>query len=676
MSVRSLKHNVPALSMRGALTSSTANAETRTVEVMWSTGAPVLRRDWEIGSFYEELSLDPKHVRMGRLTSGTAPFLVDHNGYSVESALGVVERAAIVNGKGTATIRFAAEGIDPRADVLFRKIKDGIVKNVSVGYRTYKFEKVEGGDSKTPTYRATDWEPHEISAVAMGAEQGAGFRAETTDSTNECEFISRGMPQERNTMSEEEKKAAADKLALEQRNAELKAAADAAAEIAVRAERERCEGIRVSVRAAKLGDELASKMIADATPLDEARRLVLDAMAKRDEQTPTTSNITMTVTDDQQDKFVRGVSAWLFEKAGNGLVAKAKEKNVKGFEKVETDGGEFRGMSLLDVARECLERRGVSTRHLYNKMELVSKAMNHRSSGAATSDFAVLFENVMYKQMRAAYAVQSDTWKRFCKTDTVSDFRNSNRFLNGSFGALDLKPENAEYQNKAIPDGAKTSISVQTYGNMIGISREALINDDMGALADVAARFGRAAGLTIEKAVYTMLALNSGLGPTMSDAQPFFHANRSNVTTSAALSVAALSADKVAMRAQQDISSNEYLDLVPTILLVPTALEDPAKVLNRSAFDPVDNKFQKPNAVLGLFDDIVSSPRLSWSTTRRYLFTGAKEAFVVAFLEGAGEGPTMESQQGWRVDALEWKARIDFKAQPFDPKTALTNAGT
>lgn len=49
---------------------------------------------------------------------------------------------------------------------------------------------------------------------------------------------------------------------------------------------------------------------------------------------------------------------------------------------------------------------------------------------------------------------------------------------------------------------------------------------------------------------------------------------------------------------------------------------------------------------------------------------------VVAFLEGSGEAPYLEQQHGWRVDGTEWKARIDFKAQMFDPKGAVTNAGS
>jgi hypothetical protein len=63
-------------------------------------------------------------------------------------------------------------------------------------------------------------------------------------------------------------------------------------------------------------------------------------------------------------------------------------------------------------------------------------------------------------------------------------------------------------------------------------------------------------------------------------------------------------------------------------------------VINQSQYDPdtIANKSQmKPNIVVGLFREIVDSPRVTAiSTTRRYLFADPSIAPVleVAFLEG------------------------------------------
>jgi phage head maturation protease len=173
--------------MRAAVSSDTINAERRTVDVVWTTGAKVLRGYFD--RYYEELSLDPKHVRMERLNNG-APLLDTHSGYSLESVMGVVESARLETGKGIATLRFAKATDDPAADVVFRKVQDGIIQNVSVGYNVYRYEKTEAVENKIPTFRAIDWEPFEISFVPMGADDGAGVRsADDKLTTHACELI-------------------------------------------------------------------------------------------------------------------------------------------------------------------------------------------------------------------------------------------------------------------------------------------------------------------------------------------------------------------------------------------------------------------------------------------------------------------------------------------------------
>ena len=65
------------------LQSETIDAEARTVEVLWSTGATVRRRDLWTGKRYDEaLSLDPRHVDLSRLNSG-APLLNAHGAFDL-----------------------------------------------------------------------------------------------------------------------------------------------------------------------------------------------------------------------------------------------------------------------------------------------------------------------------------------------------------------------------------------------------------------------------------------------------------------------------------------------------------------------------------------------------------------------------------------------------------------
>ncbi len=666
--------DVPPLSLRAAFRPGSVDTEKRTVEVVWTTGARVLRGFFD--RFFEELSLEPKHVRMERLVSGRAPLLDSHGGYSLRNVLGVVESARLEKKQGVAVVRFAKAEDDPEADKIFRKVADGILTNISVGYRVHRFEKVEGGDSdKTPVYRAVDWEPYELSLVGMPADAGAGVRAEVGAASMPCEFVSRNEERE---MPETAAEQAPQNPAPVAAPPQSEDATRAAVEAATKAERDRVTGIRTAVRAARLGHELADEMIRSGMSLDGARAAVLDKLATSDEQTRTEQHNRVQVTDDADDKWQRGAAAWLFQKAAvaDAITGarKASPEHVA-FRDVALDPGEFRGLSLVDLARESLERRGQKTRGL-SKMDLVGRALTFRNGYNSTSDFAVLLESVMHKTLLASYATTADTWSRFCAVGSVSDFRAHNRYRLGSFGVLDKLNEHGEFKNKNIPDGEKATIAASTKGNIIGLTRQAIVNDDVGAFNSLAMRFGRAARLSIEVDVYALIASNGGLGPTQADGQPLFHANRANVNaTGAALAVDAIDADRVVMAQQKDPSGNEVLDLRPAILLVPIGLGGQARVINDAQFDPsVTNKFQVPNKVRGLFREVVDTPRLSG--TRRYLLAdpGAAPVFEVAFLDGQRE-PFMESQDGWRVDGTEWKVRLDYGVAAVDFRGAVTNAG-
>jgi hypothetical protein len=190
-----ITRELPPLSLRAAFVPSSVNVEKRTVDVVWSTGERVLRGYFD--KYYEELSLNARHVRLGRFNNG-APFCDGHplkgGDYRAAIVRGViVAGTAHTNGKqGTATVRFAKAAIDPEAEMLFQKVQDGIVQNLSIGYRIYKLEKAEESVDKVPVYRAIDWEPVELSSVSAGDDDGAGFRS-ADRSPNPCEFIARGV---------------------------------------------------------------------------------------------------------------------------------------------------------------------------------------------------------------------------------------------------------------------------------------------------------------------------------------------------------------------------------------------------------------------------------------------------------------------------------------------------
>lgn len=669
MAARSTTREVPTLEIRASVVPKSVDVEKRTAQLTWTTGARVLRGFYD--QYWEELSLELKHVRMKRLQTG-APLLDSHSSYDLRSVLGVVEDAELDGKKGTATVRFdrGAEG-----EEALRKVADGILRNISVGYRIYKMEKVEAGEGKIPVYRAVDWEPYELSLVAVGADAGATVRSGATSTTNACEFIddiSDDISEEQRTMADDTTNAGAKAGTTTPPAPAPVPPLDAAA---VRsAEQERMLGIQRVGRALKRPDAEIDAAIRAGTSLTDFRAAAQDLFAAAETITVDKRDARIQPGEDSRDKWLRGASAWLVQRAAvSGVVADDAKKRG---ETVDLDAGEFRGLRMVDLARQSLERAGVRTAGML-PMDVLGQALTQRSSGghASTGDFPVLLENTLHKVLLAAYGTTPDNWSRFCSVGSVSDFRPHKRYRLGSFSQLNSLNELGEFTNKAIPDGVKESISAATKGNIIGISRQALINDDLSAFSSLATMLGRAARLSIEVDVFALLASNSGLGPVMNDGQTLFHATHNNIGTGAALSVASIDADRVLLASQKDPSNNEVLELRPAIMVLPIGLGGAARVINQAQFDvDVSNKFQVPNKVVGLYRDIVDSARLSG--TRRYSFADPSIAptIEVVFLDGQQQ-PFMDIYQPWLVDGVQWKVRLDYGVGGVDFRGATTNAG-
>jgi HK97 family phage prohead protease len=661
---------LPPLSLRAAVAPTSIDDEKRTVDLVWTTGARVQRGYFD--PYWEELSLKPAHVRMDRLRSG-APLLNAHDQFNLASVIGVVVSARIKDGEGTATVRFAKADDDPVADAIWRKVKDGIIRGVSVGYRVHRLEKIEKQDDKIPVYRATDWEPYELSLLPIGADAGAGVRAQGVD-TNPCEFVDNESSEERE-MPKIENPPTGEPAA--------KTPAPAAPPVpngndvdharirkeAIDAERTRAAGIQRGNRALGLPDAFADQHVRDGTTLPDFNGIAIEERAK----TPHVFGVggaRVEGGEEARDKWLRGAGDWLFVRsATDRLVAEHAKKRG---ETLRIDPGEFRGLGFMDLARQSLERAGVRTAG-QDKRAIIGMALTHRAGGYnTTSDFPVLLEGTINRILLAAYATAADTWTQFCATGTVSDFRPHSRVRQGTFGRLDRVNEAGEFRNKPIPDAAQESISAETFGNIISLTRQALVNDDMGAFSRLSTQLGRAAKLSVETDVYAALLQNSGLGPDMADGEPLFDASHANLGTGSALGVDELAADRVVMAIQMDSSSNDFLDLRPSILLVPIGLEGAAGVINDAEFDPADGT--TPNQSRGMFRTIVGTPRLTG--TRRYLFADPADAAVleVVFLDGQQE-PFLESQAGWRIDGVEWKVRLDYGVGAIDTKGAVTNAG-
>ena len=116
-----------------------------------------------------------------------------------------------------------------------------------------------------------------------------------------------------------------------------------------------------------------------------------------------------------------------------------------------------------------------------------------------TSDFPYLFGDIIDRQLLANYQETPQIWPMYAKRATVSDFRLVRRFgINGSEAVLLEVAQQTNYPETAVSD-VKYEYSVKKYGRRIPFSWESIINDDLDALKDIPARFGKAARRSEEK---------------------------------------------------------------------------------------------------------------------------------------------------------------------------------
>jgi hypothetical protein len=116
-----------------------------------------------------------------------------------------------------------------------------------------------------------------------------------------------------------------------------------------------------------------------------------------------------------------------------------------------------------------------------------------------TSDFPFLFGDIIDRQLLANYQETPQVWPLYAKRSTVSDFRNVNRFaVNGAEARLAIVAQQTEYPQPVSLADVRYQYHVNKYGRRIAFSWEAMVNDDLDALKDIPARFGKAARRTEE----------------------------------------------------------------------------------------------------------------------------------------------------------------------------------
>jgi len=675
------------LSVRASFTPDTFDEENRTIEVVFSTGAKGKRGYWE--PYFEELSMKKSDVRMERLNQG-APVLNNHSRYNgLEGIIGVVEKAWIRNKEGIATLRLSSRD---ELQGIVRDIQDGIIRNVSVGYTVHKYEDVSKKGDEVPTYRATDWEPMEISFVDIPFDKDSQSRSLDDQETYECIIEN---TEESKMLKEQEIREAGKTAGLSEKFIEAMVAriteitdldgeikrslatqekeekdpviepeipaepvrtqktepvvdVDEAKRVAAETERARGMDIRKLAKDLGLDDTIANEHVEKGTDLDSFRNFAIESRAKMDELNKTTGHsIEVNDMENRQSRMAA---------AENALLHKFDRK---AYELTES-GTDFRFSRLTEIARKFLESEGVSTSGMADA-QVAERALH------SSSDFQEILANVANKTLRDAYDMGRQTFGAFVRETEVSDFKEISRTQLHSGAGLSEVKESGEYEHTTMSESAE-KYSIKEYGKIIGLTRKTLINDDLNAFTRVPAQMGLKARALESKLIWAIITSN----PLMADGNALFSAAHGNLGTAGAISVTTVNEGISKMMLQKDLD-DELLDITPSYMAGPSILGATIKSFLGATIPSQDSNV---NPFKGDLDPIIEARLDASSVTAWYLMASSQmiDMIEIARLEGQN-GPSITQKEGFETSGLKLKVSYDFGAKVLDHRGFFKNAG-
>jgi len=670
---------LPAMRRSAELAPNSVDSAARTVEVIWSAGARVRRSSFFGEPYDEELSLDPAHVRLERLNAG-APFLKVHELDTLDAVIGSVVpgSARIENGRGIAQVR-----ISERADVepIWRDIQAGHIRAVSIGYQVHRFD-ISKPDGGRELWRAVDWTPFEVSAVPVGADPAAGFRAQHP--LHDCVLHRRDAPTEQGASPMTDKTPAApadethDTAATEETtmtddkpvatDAQMRAVetrnqpkpqkpevpdTEAIATRAREAERDRVSTIYDLAGRLNLERGFAEDLVKRGVSVDESRRLILDQVAAKSDETRTFPHVSIPL-GGRDERITRR------DAVANALLHRYSPTLFQ----LEDAARQYRGMTLLELARESLGNAGVNTRGL-SRDEVATRALH------STSDFPEILSAVTNKTLRQAYEAYPRTFMLFCRQVLATDFKAMQRVQLGEAPQLLEVGESGEFKRGTLGE-SKESYKVKTYGRVVAITRQTLINDDLDAFTRIPAMYGNSIAQLESDVVWGIITAN----PAMADGNALFHTSHKNLAgTGTALDVSSVGAARAAMAKQTGLDKKTVLNIRPAFLIVPASLELKAEQLVAQNLVPAATSSVVPQSIRTLAP--ISEPRLdAASETAWYLAASPNQIDTIeyAYLEGQ-QGAYIETRNGFDVDGVEIKCRLDFGAKAIDWRGLYKNPG-
>ena len=599
----------------------------------------------------EVLCVDETAMNMQRFQDGLGCLLFNHDR---DKVIGKIERAWIENNRAYADVTFDD---DEFADSIFNKVKSGTLKGVSVGYRVGEYTEVridEGyaeGRIKGPCYVASKWEPYEISIVSVPADTTVGVNR----SLNDFNVVS--MVQEKEISEMDENQNQINEVGNDQqRQGEMPNGTASAtpvagtevpqdnargAEAVLRAiEEERARVSNISELCRHFGMN-ATDYINNGTSLADAQRSVLAIVNERNIPT---ANIQMG--EQEEDKYRDAMSDAILLRGGVQL------------ENVAPGAQELRGMRVRSMIEEVLAREGVANVHRMGEEELLRAALT------GTSSLPGILSAAANKSMAKGYQAAQTTFEQFTTVGSNTDFKEATRYRLSEAGSLLEIKENGEFVQDELTEGsAKTK--VLTYGRSFSFTRQMIVNDDLSALSRIPSLYAAQAKRGINRLVYKALA------------EAKLTAKDGNLAgTGAALSLATIDEARQAMRKQKNLRGEEFLNITPKYLIVPTKSEFLARQLLTSTSDPNATHYGVTNPLMGSLQ-IITDAELDALDTDAYYFLADQmlmDTIEVTYLNG-NQRPVIDSQVAFDTLGIRYRIYMDYGVTVVDTKGIYKNAG-
>jgi hypothetical protein len=628
------------------------------------------------------------------------PLIDSHGRWTVKSVLGSFQDIRIEGASMTGRVFFSrtADGDDA-----FIKVKEGHLTDFSVGYSVLKFKDVEAGKEcthegktyKGPCRLTTAWELKELSICPIGADPKAKARGNNEGETMNIEDLAKRLAElealavrvaEQETELEALRARLARAEAEEEEKKKSKKAAKASKaedededkdggeedeekddeeedeakdskkaltpEAAVTRERNRVTLIDNLCRIYPEGAHLRQSLIESGASVSRARAAVLEAIrAAPSPNIDPASRSRVQVTRDGQETFRAQVLDSLQIRMGRN-----PDRPAPGCE-------EFVGLSLKELARECLRKQGLPTGG--EPVQMVGRALS-------TSDLPILLEETSRRELIRGFDEAAETWPLWTGTGTTVDFKKNTIVDHGIDNELYEINQDEEYENTAMVE-ASEEYSIGTFGRMFHIGRRSIINDDLGALTSVPARMGAGVQRLIGDTVYGVFNNNDVMG----DGKPLFSSDHKNISAfgpDGIPTVAKMGKAINTMRLQKDMVGN-LLNIQPEVILMPIGLEVAAETFFRSEYIGTEALPNVRNLYAG-YKTRIYEPRLDSQNPNTFYLVGPRDMAVRVFYLGGTRVPYMEAQNKFDTDGVKYKVRFDFgvKAISFRSMVKCTAA--